>query len=100
MLAALCACFALRRRCRGWPGAGAIEFQDVWCRYRPGLSPVLSRLSFVVEVRASPPILPPQVAFTSLTVCIALARWLLNTATGEAHDEATIPQYHNTCTVA
>jgi ABC-type multidrug transport system fused ATPase/permease subunit len=36
--------------CRGWPGAGAIEFQDVWCRYRPGLPPVLSRLSFVVEV--------------------------------------------------
>ncbi len=38
--------------CRAWPGSGTIEFQDVTARYRPGLPPVLSGLTFTVEVRA------------------------------------------------
>ena len=37
-------------RCRGWPGSGSVEFQGVTARYRPGLPPVLSDLTFTVEV--------------------------------------------------
>ncbi|KAL6198463.1 hypothetical protein ACLB2K_028252 [Fragaria x ananassa] len=33
----------------GWPSSGSIKFEDVVLRYRPGLPPVLHRLSFTVS---------------------------------------------------
>lgn len=32
-----------------WPTDGALEYQDVWMKYRPGLDPVLKGVSFVVN---------------------------------------------------
>lgn len=35
-----------------WPSAGAVEFDNVWMRYRPGLEPVLRGVSFSVPAAA------------------------------------------------
>lgn len=32
-----------------WPTDGALEYQDIWMKYRPGLDPVLKGVSFVVN---------------------------------------------------
>lgn len=42
---------------RGWPGSGGIAFEAVTARYRPGLPPVLSDITFNVQVPSSPSIL-------------------------------------------
>lgn len=34
----------------GWPARGTITYQNVTASYRPGLSPVLSNLSFTIQV--------------------------------------------------
>ena len=34
----------------GWPHSGKVEFQEVAACYRPGLPPVLTQLSFTIEV--------------------------------------------------
>lgn len=39
---------------KGWPGGGRLVFDGVSARYRPGLPPVLSGLSFTVEVLSHP----------------------------------------------
>ena len=44
----------------GWPATGAITYENVTASYRPGLPPVLSDLSFTIQVSwATPPNLPP-----------------------------------------
>ena len=39
---------ALVRPARSWPRKGAVEFRDVWLKYRKGLPPVLKGVSFSV----------------------------------------------------
>ena len=34
----------------GWPSAGSITYDNVTAAYRPGLPPVLSNLSFTIQV--------------------------------------------------
>lgn len=57
--------------CRAWPGSGTIEFQDVTARYRPGLPPVLSGLTFTVEVRADDACAYDQLVATSCVTSFA-----------------------------
>lgn len=34
----------------GWPASGTITYENVTASYRPGLPPVLSNLSFTIQV--------------------------------------------------
>lgn len=38
----------------GWPASGTITYENVTAAYRPGLPPVLSNLSFTIEVSQHP----------------------------------------------
>lgn len=38
----------------GWPASGTITYENVTAAYRPGLPPVLSNLSFTIQVCATP----------------------------------------------
>jgi len=37
----------------GWPASGTITYENVTASYRPGLPPVLSNLSFTIQVSQS-----------------------------------------------
>ena len=39
----------------GWPASGSITYENVTASYRPGLPPVLSNLSFTIQVSQSMP---------------------------------------------
>ncbi len=39
----------------GWPASGTITYENVTASYRPGLPPVLSNLSFTIQVSQSMP---------------------------------------------
>ena len=39
---------------QGWPSAGSITYDNVTAAYRPGLPPVLSNLSFTIQVCITP----------------------------------------------
>ena len=43
----------------GWPSRGSITYENVTASYRPGLPPVLSNLSFTIQVSLQPVALPP-----------------------------------------